>query len=96
MPKLPRETGSRFRAALAAALLASFALGGVSGCGLFPDPDLRESKRISDCRWNARLACRRLARETESLDVDECVSERAWSCAIGDAKESGEAAASGN
>ena len=90
MPKHPREKGSLLPASLAGVMLISCALGGLTGCMLFPDPELRQLRQVSDCRWNARRACHQLAKETETqdLDIDECVSDRAWSCSIGDAEDS--------
>ena len=67
--------------AIAAAL--SLALPVAVGCGLFRDhKELRESRRVAHCRWDAKHGCRKLAKEDPSLDVEECVSERAWQCAL--------------
>jgi hypothetical protein len=80
-------TGSRAAPCriLAAALVLTFA----TGCGVFwgrPEHSsrekLRESKRVSDCRWDARRECGLRARQDESLDVDSCVSEASWRCAL--------------
>jgi hypothetical protein len=68
--------------ALAASLAAATLL--ATGCGIFHDKtELEESKRVSDCRSDARRACRKLAKQDEALDVDECASDRAWRCALG-------------
>ena len=61
----------------------------LSGCGFFHDKtELKESRRVSNCRSDARRACRKLAKEDESVDVDECVSDRAWRCALGEPEPS--------
>jgi hypothetical protein len=74
---------------LAASLVAPALLG--SGCGFFHDKSkLQESKRVSSCRSDARKACRARAKQDESLDVDECVSERAWQCALGEPEATAE------
>ena len=69
--------------ALPAALLAASVLALQTGCGFISERlerrnQLSESKRVSDCRWKARRACRKLAELEEALNVDECVSERSW------------------
>ena len=61
----------------------------MTGCGLFSDrSELHESKRVSECRWEARRACHKLAKQDESLDVEECISDHAWRCALDEADAS--------
>ena len=75
---------SHWRALLGRVLVPVLVLTLSMGCGLFCDrSELRESKRVAECRQDARRACHRLAKEDESIDVDECVSERSWQCALG-------------
>ena len=86
MPYPSSETRSGLRATLAKALLVACALSLSTGCFYYDRSgrraELRETKRLSECRWAARRSCGKLAKTDESLDVDACVSERAWQCSL--------------
>ena len=82
LPARPRRSPSPL---LCLSLVASLALSAGFGlaCGLYGNhTELRESKRMSDCRLRARRACRRLAKQDPSIEIEACTSDRSWQCAL--------------